>query len=64
MKNVISKELLREVKIAILDKGMTQSQLAKELNVTPQYLSSVLNGKYDATVMSLKLKEWLNENRV
>jgi len=64
MKNVISKELLREVKIALLDKGMTQSQLAKELNVTPQYLSSVLNGKYDATVMTLKLKEWLNENRV
>jgi transcriptional regulator with XRE-family HTH domain len=44
---------------------MTQSQLAKELGVTPQYLSSVLNGKYDATVMTLKLKEWLNnENRV
>jgi len=62
MKNVISKELLREVKIALLDKGMTQSQLAKELNVTPQYLSSVLNGKYDATVMTLKLKEWLRKN--
>jgi len=62
MKNVISKELLREVKIALLDKGMTQSQLAKELDVTPQYLSSVLNGKYDATVMTLKLKEWLRKN--
>ena len=62
MKNVISKELLREVKITLLDKGMTQSQLAKELNVTPQYLSSVLNGKYDATVMTLKLKEWLRKN--
>ena len=64
MKNVISKELLREVKITLLDEGMTQSQLAKELDVTPQYLSSVLNGKYDATVMTLKLKEWLYENRV
>jgi len=61
MKNVLKRELLKEVKIKLLDENMSQNDLAKVLGVTPQYLSAVLNGKYDATIMTLKLKEWLYE---
>jgi transcriptional regulator with XRE-family HTH domain len=49
----IQNELYRQVKKFLDDKGITQTQLAKDLNVTKGYVSQVLNGNFNFTLSKL-----------
>jgi len=46
---------------ALKDKGMTQKQLAKKLNVTPQAVNKIVKGKQNLTIGTIrKLEQALN----
>jgi len=56
MKNVIS-----QVKIELIKRGMTQVELAKLMGVSKQHLNAVLHGRLPSKVLLKKIKEWLSE---
>jgi transcriptional regulator with XRE-family HTH domain len=49
----IQNELYRQVKKFLDEKGITQTQLAKNLKVTKGYISQVLNGNFNFTLSKL-----------
>jgi transcriptional regulator with XRE-family HTH domain len=49
----IQNELYRQVKKYMDEKGINQTELAKELNVTKGYVSQVLNGNFNYTLNKL-----------
>jgi transcriptional regulator with XRE-family HTH domain len=49
----IQNELYRQVKKFLDEKGITQTQLAKNLKVTKGYVSQVLNGNFNFTLSKL-----------
>lgn len=49
----IQNELYRQVKYYMEEKGINQTELAKELNVTKGYVSQILNGNFNYTLNKL-----------
>jgi len=54
-------KLNREVKIALIDRGMTQTQLAFKLGVTKQNLNNVIQGRSKSLQLEEKIEEWLKD---
>lgn len=59
MRYVQYTEFGREVKKILIDKGMTQAELAKEIGTSKQYLSMVLVGTKKNSKYVDKIKEVL-----
>lgn len=47
MEKVICDDFRANVKVALADNGLSQSDLARRLNCTPGYISQLLSGRHD-----------------
>lgn len=45
----------------LVQKGMTQKQLAQALGISAPYLNDILNGRREAPVQKKRIKEYLQE---
>lgn len=54
-----SKEWCKKVRKALIDRGMTQGQFAKELGYNRQYLSRVINGTVASGPLTYKISKYL-----
>lgn len=51
-----------KVRTILKKKGMTQEQLAIEINCSKYYLNEILNGKRIDAKIEEALEKWINEN--
>lgn len=49
-----------EVKKALLEKGLTQNELARELGYGKVYVSSIINGRVKSDGAKQKISDYLN----
>lgn len=56
-------DLSMEVRKILKIKGMTQEQLADEINCSRIYLNEVLNLKRNNPFVEEALERWINENK-
>ena len=52
-----------KVKALLRSKGMTQDDLADKLEINRSYLSEVLNGKRNDSVIESKVEKWYEKNK-
>jgi len=49
----------KKVKIKLIEENMTQKELAKKLNTSPQNLNGVLTGTSSSLILEEKLIDWI-----
>ncbi|MDY0104269.1 MAG: helix-turn-helix domain-containing protein [Lentimicrobium sp.] len=59
-------ETITQIKLELIKRCMSQRTLARELGISPQLLSGVLNGTITSLPVEIKLIQWyrkLNDTR-
>ncbi len=59
-------ETITQIKLELIKRRMSQRTLARELGISPQLLSGVLNGTITSLPVEIKLIQWyrkLNDTR-
>jgi transcriptional regulator with XRE-family HTH domain len=56
-------ELGKQVKVKLINEGMSQTDLAIKIDVSPQHLGGVLHGSPSLRMEEL-LKDWLTDKKV
>jgi transcriptional regulator with XRE-family HTH domain len=62
MKSAQKRDILKEVKLKLIEKGMTQKQLAELFGYTRQHLNAVISGRIISEPTMNKVLEWLDED--
>jgi transcriptional regulator with XRE-family HTH domain len=62
MKSTQKRDILKEVKLKLIEKGMTQKQLAEMFDYTRQHLNAVISGRIISEPTMNKVLEWLDED--
>lgn len=56
--------LKQKVLLRLIKLNMTQAELARQLDVSPQLLSQVLNGTSSSIKVEVALEEWLKKKPI
>jgi predicted XRE-type DNA-binding protein len=59
---LIKRDVVKDVKVALVNKDMSQKELADYLGITRQYLNNILNKQCFSKKMMYILEGWLYEN--